>query len=137
MKDIYIVTHTQSQHHVDGVVGGWFDTGLTELGQRQARATAERLQALIDAPPKLIVSSDLKRAAETAAIVGEAFGLTVSLDSHLREMSYGSAGGRPDAWMQAHESHAPTTGDRWVIAASPTANPSWSSLFAPIAPWTG
>ena len=112
MKDIYVVAHAQSQHHVDRVVGGWFDTGLTPLGERQAAAAAKRLRTLLDAQSATIVSSDLKRAAETAAIIGARLGQPVALDPDLREMSYGSAGGRPQAWMREHESFAPRTGDR-------------------------
>ena len=112
MKDIYVVAHAQSQHHVDQVVGGWFDTGLTDLGRRQAAAATTRLKGWIGADTPQIVSSDLKRAAETAALVGEAFGAPVRLDADLREMSYGSAGGRPEAWMREKESHAPRVGDR-------------------------
>lgn len=112
MKDIYVVAHAQSQHHVDEVVGGWFDTGLTDFGRRQAAAAAARLKGWIGEGAPRIVSSDLKRAAETAAVIGEAFGAPAALDPDLREMSYGSAGGKPDAWMQANESHAPRVGDR-------------------------
>lgn len=112
MKDIYVVAHAQSQHHVDEVVGGWFDTGLTDLGRRQAAAAAARLKDRIGGSAPQIVSSDLKRAAETAALIGEAFASPVALDADLREMSYGSAGGKPDAWMQANESHAARVGDR-------------------------
>lgn len=111
MKDIYVVAHAQSQHHVDGVVGGWFDTGLTELGRRQAAAAARLKDWIGEATPR-VISSDLKRAVETAAAIGQALGAPVALDPDLREMSYGSAGGRPDAWMAENESHAPRLGDR-------------------------
>ena len=112
MKDIYVVAHAQSQHHVDEVVGGWFDTALTNLGRRQAMAAAARLKEWIGqgAPP--IVSSDLTRAAETAARIADTLGSPVSLDADLREMSYGSAGGKPDAWMRENESYSPRVGDR-------------------------
>jgi probable phosphoglycerate mutase len=112
MKDIYVVAHAQSQHHVDGVVGGWFDTGLTDLGRRQAAAAAARLQAWIGEGAPQIVSSDLKRAAETAAQISAAIGAPIALDADLREMSYGSAGGKPDAWMRKNESYSPRVGDR-------------------------
>ncbi|MCC7268391.1 MAG: histidine phosphatase family protein [Caulobacteraceae bacterium] len=112
MKDIYVVAHTQSQHHVDEVVGGWFDTGLTDLGRRQAAAAAARLKDWIGEGAPRIVSSDLKRAAETADVISRAFGAPVALDADLREMSYGSAGGKPDAWMRENESYSPRIGDR-------------------------
>jgi 2,3-bisphosphoglycerate-dependent phosphoglycerate mutase len=98
MKDLYVVAHTQSEHHVQGRVGGWYDTPLTALGREQAARVAEQLAAWI-AGPADIVASDLKRAAETAAIIGEHLGLAVELDPDLRERSLGSAGGKPGAWL--------------------------------------
>lgn len=47
MKELFVVTHTQSVHHVEGRVGGWYDTGLTERGRKDAAATAERLATLV------------------------------------------------------------------------------------------
>lgn len=46
MKTLYVVTHPQSIHHVEKKVGGWYDTSLTDLGHRQAKAIAARLTAL-------------------------------------------------------------------------------------------
>ena len=31
MKHLYVVTHPQATHHTEGVVGGWYDSELTEL----------------------------------------------------------------------------------------------------------
>jgi hypothetical protein len=45
MNDIYIVTHAEATHHVDGLVGGWFDSDLTERGCLQAEAIAASLAA--------------------------------------------------------------------------------------------
>jgi broad specificity phosphatase PhoE len=39
-KDIYVVAHTQSEHHVQKLVGGWYDSELTEFGRLQADAVA-------------------------------------------------------------------------------------------------
>jgi probable phosphoglycerate mutase len=46
-KDIYVVAHTQSQHHVDGLVGGWYDSPLTDFGRRQAGAVTHRIADLV------------------------------------------------------------------------------------------
>src|SRR5699024_4830139 len=35
-RTLCVVTHPQSQHHVDGLVGGWFDSDLSALGTQQA-----------------------------------------------------------------------------------------------------
>lgn len=47
LKDLFVVTHTESIHHVENKVGGWYDTDLTPRGQRDAEATAERLAMLV------------------------------------------------------------------------------------------
>jgi len=70
MKDLFVVTHTQSIHHVENKVGGWYDTGLTPRGEIDARATAERLASMIGGGDVEIFSSDLRRASQTAAIIG-------------------------------------------------------------------
>lgn len=58
------------------------DVGLTPEGVQQARKTAERFRQL---PIQHIVSSPLRRAKLTAALIAEATNLTVSEDRRLRE----------------------------------------------------
>lgn len=99
MQNIFVVTHAQSQHHLENKVGGWYDTGLTELGKRQAHAAANRLVNLCSKRDVSIFSSDLKRASETANIIGDTLNVSVSLDPRLREISYGEADGKPQSWL--------------------------------------
>lgn len=100
MRHLYVVTHTEAQHHVDGLVGGWYDSELTARGRRQADQVAAALVDLLPAGvPVSVTSSDLRRAAQTAAPIAGAFGTDVREDPRLRELSYGVAGGRPDAWL--------------------------------------
>ncbi|MCD4663268.1 phosphoglycerate mutase family protein, partial [Agrobacterium sp.] len=61
MKNIFVVTHTQSVHHVENKVGGWYDTELTPKGRADAEATAAKLTAMIGSAPVEIFSSDLLR----------------------------------------------------------------------------
>lgn len=112
MKDIFVVTHTESLHHLQNVVGGWHDTSLTERGRRQARAVAERIAQLVDGRPAEIYASDLKRAYETAEFVAERLGLPVTADPDLRENSYGVAGGKPQAWLDERIQFPARDGDR-------------------------
>lgn len=107
MKNLYVVTHAQSLHHVQSRVGGWYDTSLTELGVRQAEATAYRLRELVSSSRPEIVSSDLKRASETASIICDAFGASMRLDPGFRENSYGCAEGRPQEWLNKRILTAP------------------------------
>ena len=107
MKEIFVVTHTQSVHHVEGRVGGWYDTGLTERGRKDAAATAERLATLVGRRQVEIFSSDLLRTAETAAAIAARLAAPVTETAALREISYGVAGGKPQAWLDARYTAAP------------------------------
>lgn len=107
MKDVFVVTHTQSIHHEEDRVGGWYDTDLTARGKKDAEATAERLLALIGDREVEIHSSDLRRASQTAAAIAERFQRPVTETADLREISYGVAGGKPQAWLDARYTPAP------------------------------
>lgn len=60
---------------------------LDELGVSQAQAAA---QALAQLQPTKIVSSDLDRAVDTASALAQLTGLTITVDSDLRETSGGA-----------------------------------------------
>jgi probable phosphoglycerate mutase len=78
-------------------VGGWYDTSLTELGRRQAGTVAARLAASV--PAARILSSDLRRAHETAQVIAERLGGEIETTADLREMSYGIGESRSKAWF--------------------------------------
>lgn len=44
MKRVITIQHCQSEQHVNGIMGGWNDWELTELGREQARRIGERLR---------------------------------------------------------------------------------------------
>jgi broad specificity phosphatase PhoE len=67
---------------------GFTDTPLNDIGRRQAAELAEAVAARAESIASLW-SSDLARARETAAIVGERIGLTPILDARLREGARG------------------------------------------------
>ncbi|EKF58018.1 fructose-2,6-bisphosphatase [Agrobacterium albertimagni AOL15] len=110
MKTLYVVTHPQSIHHVEDRVGGWYDTGLTDLGRRQADAIAARIAELCAGKTPSLVSSDLLRCSETAEIIGRSLGLKPCLTPGLREMSYGVAEGKPQAWLDSRRLPVPDEG---------------------------
>ena len=113
LKHLYVVTHPQSQHHVDGLVGGWYDSGLTDLGLSQALRIGQRIRELFpeDAPAELY-SSDLLRAYQTAEAIADRIGAPIQTTADLREKSYGEAEGRPQSWLDERFVHAPKIGDR-------------------------
>ena len=88
---VVAIRHAQSLHHVNGLTGGWTDTPLTELGHAQARRLAERLARELDGGPATLYTSDLLRAAETAAHIAEALGVEAIVDARLREHNNGEA----------------------------------------------
>jgi len=110
VKTLYVVTHPQSGHHVEGKVGGWYATDLTDLGRRQASAIAARLADLCAGQASGLISSDLLRCSETAEIIGRQLQLTPRLTPDLREMSYGVAEGKPQAWLDSRRLPVPEEG---------------------------
>ncbi|KUF13646.1 histidine phosphatase family protein [Streptomyces silvensis] len=113
MRTVHVVTHPEATHHVDKLVGGWHDSELTPAGRRSAAAIARALRADIpDGADVEIVSSDLKRTAQTADAVAELFGVRPLLDPRLREKSYGEAEGRPQEWLDRCFVPPPAEGDR-------------------------
>ena len=112
MKNIYVVTHTESIHHVQGLFGGWYDTSLTENGRDQAGKIAMALYTKIGRRDIPIYSSDLKRCTETADIFAKVFHGPVVFDRDLREMNFGEAGGKTKEWSYKYIIPFPAEGSR-------------------------
>jgi glucosyl-3-phosphoglycerate phosphatase len=79
--------HGQTSWNAERRFQGHSDIPLDATGHEQARDAARYLAAM---HPAAIFSSDLARAAETAAYLGELVGLPVQLDKDLRERGGGS-----------------------------------------------
>jgi probable phosphoglycerate mutase len=83
--DLLVVRHGQSEWNAIGRWQGHADPPLSELGRRQAYVAAASIGA-VDG----IISSDLQRAAETAAIIAQQLGVgPVMVDERLRERDAG------------------------------------------------
>lgn len=89
MKRIITIQHCQSEQHINGMMGGWNDWELTELGREQARRIGERLGAELEGQSVKLYSSDLKRASQTAAPLAEKLGIEVAYRQELRERNSG------------------------------------------------
>lgn len=80
MPRLYLIRHGEPS-------GTWGqadpDPGLTDLGRKQAESAGERLAKT---PPKLIVSSPLKRARETAVPLVRAIGLEARIVDAVAEI---------------------------------------------------
>jgi broad specificity phosphatase PhoE len=91
LQRLVLLRHGQTDYNVAGRMQGHIDSQLTEAGLAQAAAVAPEIARI--APDRLI-SSDLRRAVDTADIVGAACGLPVKLDPRLRETHLGEWQGR-------------------------------------------
>ncbi|WP_394940208.1 histidine phosphatase family protein [Psychromicrobium sp. YIM B11713] len=113
MRSIYLVTHPEATHHVEGLVGGWYDSALTAKGERDAVLIAEELRRRIPLEAEVeLYASDLQRTLLTAQIIADRFRLKPILDPGLREKSYGVAGGKPQAWLNERFIPPPVQGER-------------------------
>lgn len=88
---LFLVRHGETVDNANKIMQGQTQGQLNEEGVRQAQQLRERLAGTsIDA----VVSSDLKRAVDTARIVAGPHGLEVETTPLLRERDWGSFTGR-------------------------------------------
>jgi alpha-ribazole phosphatase len=81
-----LVRHGQTDWNLEGRYQGQSDVPLNKNGRAQAHTLAEKL---LDRPLTAIYTSDLKRAAETAAIIAAAIQKPVISEPRLREINQG------------------------------------------------
>lgn len=86
VRRLILLRHGQTEYNATSRMQGQLDTDLSDLGRSQAKSAA---QALADTRPFAIVSSDLRRAHDTALALGDHIGLPVETDSRLRETHLG------------------------------------------------
>jgi broad specificity phosphatase PhoE len=95
---IWLIRHGASTAS-PGLAIGVTDPPLSDLGRSQARSAAT---VLADRPLVRVLSSDLKRAFETADIVAARHRLVVETYTALREIDFGKWEGRDlgDLWLE-------------------------------------
>lgn len=117
MKRLMIVRHGESEWNADRRLQGQADIALSEKGREQARALRDTIAVLA---PDRVICSDLKRAHETALILGIA---DPDCAPDLREIDVGDWTGRPIAEIRAENAdayqgwragtHTPPNGETW------------------------
>ncbi|MEZ0077377.1 histidine phosphatase family protein [Planotetraspora sp. GP83] len=97
-RRVVCLRHGQTLWNVEQRFQGHTDIALDETGVAQAARAASLLAAL---QPTKIVSSDLRRAFDTASALGRLAGLDVSVDKDLRERGGGEWEGLTRAEIRA------------------------------------
>ena len=91
MPRLILWRHGRTEWNAAGRFQGQLDPPLDDLGRRQAAVAAAHLVASgLSASDTVVVSSDLIRAAETAATLSDLLGVTLQLDKRLREHGMGT-----------------------------------------------
>jgi probable phosphoglycerate mutase len=98
MTTLFVARHGQTDWNREHRWQGWADPPLNAAGREQAGELGE---SLADRGIEVVVSSDLRRAAETAEIAAARFGLPVQLDTRLREVDVGEWSGLTSAEVEA------------------------------------
>jgi ribonuclease H / adenosylcobalamin/alpha-ribazole phosphatase len=91
---LFLVRHGETADNIQMRYLGISDAPLTANGTRQARRAATALSKL---PIRAIISSPMRRAADTAAIIHAACSADLRLDDRLAEGSFGNWEGRTRA----------------------------------------
>jgi len=84
--------HGESTANIEGVHAGQrIDAELSDKGMEQAKTLSKKAE---DLPIERIVSSPLKRAKQTADVIGKKLGINVEIDDRLTEYDMGEASGK-------------------------------------------
>ncbi len=106
MSTLIFIRHGETD--MAGKFCGHSDPELNAAGELQAVAVGEQVAAL---GIERIYSSDLLRAAQTAAVLARRIGIEVELRENLREMNFGSWEGL--SWQEI-EARFPQESVRWL-----------------------
>jgi probable phosphoglycerate mutase len=101
MPDLVILRHAQSTWNAEGRWQGQADPPLTDVGECQARLAGRRLSS--ETPFDLVVSSDLGRAVQTAALMNTELGTGAphEIETGLREYDVGAWSGHTREEIEA------------------------------------
>jgi broad specificity phosphatase PhoE len=109
MIELILIRHGQTHTNVAGRWHGWSDQPLTPFGQVQAQATARRLAPERD-QIRGLYTSPLRRAAQTADVIGAALGREAIQIEDLKEINFGELEGTS---LEEMEHQHPALFARW------------------------
>ena len=109
MTTVYLARHGESDWNAANRFQGHSDRPLTQLGRQQAEALADELTAIAEL--SAIYTSPLRRALDTAAVVGARTGLEPIRLRDLREVDVGAWAGLSRSEVEAR---FPAAFRRWL-----------------------
>lgn len=122
MTHFLFIRHGETDWNRQQRFQGQIDVPLNDAGRAQARRLAERLRA---SPADVLVSSPLQRARETAELLGQAWGLPVTVVPDLREQGFGILEGLEVAEVPTLH---PALWQDWLVHQADFALPGGESL---------
>ena len=115
----------------EGRVIGHSDPALSSQG----RAEIEALLSTVDQPPVRLVSSDLRRARESAATLATRWGMEVLTDTRLRELHFGEWEGRTWQDLEREDGDRLETWMRDWIGTPVPGGESFADLVERVSHW--
>lgn len=92
---IILVRHGETEESKEGTLLGHLPGRLSSKGKIDIKLTAKVIKKL-DLNPKIIFSSDLKRAKDSSEIISEKLGLKIKYNQLLRERKGGASEGKTE-----------------------------------------
>ena len=132
---IHLCRHGQTAWNREHRLQGQCESDLTPLGRAQAGAMGGLLHDLVRREadrPWRIVASPLRRARDTAGIIGAKLGLPVEFDDRLMELTVGEWEGRLRADLQ--RDHPDLFTDRTWFFAAPGGE-TYGQVMARVSDW--
>ncbi|MDR1330244.1 MAG: histidine phosphatase family protein [Oscillospiraceae bacterium] len=129
MKTVITIQHTQSVHHLNGMIGSWTDWELTDVGKERAENIGKRLSAELAGEDFKIYCSDLIRTRQTAEPLLRYLGAAAEYRPELREINLGSACGKSNKWLRENGAIVKAIDDRSLPDAE-SGRDVWNRLSA-------
>ncbi|MDP2943007.1 MAG: histidine phosphatase family protein [Candidatus Omnitrophota bacterium] len=120
--NIFLVRHGESVWNREQRIQGREDPGLSEKGQRQAKALARRLKK---ENVEIIYTSGLKRCVQTARMIAKETGASMKVSSGIEEIILGDWQGRT---VEEVKKIYPKVYEAWLKAPSRANIPGWEGI---------
>ena len=115
---LFLLRHGQTDANAGGVLQGHQPTSLNAIGHVQAARLAARLLKT-EPPLEVLITSDLRRAMQTAEPIARALGLELVVDEMWRERGFGDLEGQTlgslEIWRTASGTIDPPGGESSAV----------------------